>query len=101
MHHVVGNRIGLIISDFVEFDHIDRNPLNNQRTNLRLVTRTQNQYNKDPQTNNTSTVTGVHYCIRDRKWIARISKNRKRIVIGYFDSFEEAVQARKRREKRE
>ena len=76
-------------------DHINGNGLDNRRENLRIVTPQQNAFNRAIQTNNTSGHTGVSLVKRNNKWLARIGFNGKRIVIGTFDSYEEAVEARK------
>lgn len=49
--------------------------------------------------NNSSGIKGVSYCNPKKKWIAAISINKNKICIGHFDSFEDAVQARKDKEK--
>ena len=76
-------------------DHINGNGLDNRRENLRIVTPQQNAFNRAIQTNNTSGHKGVSLVKRNNKWLARIGFNGKRIVLGTFDSYEEAVEARK------
>ena len=76
-------------------DHINGNGLDNRRENLRIVTQQQNAFNRAIQTNNTSGHKGVSLVKRNNKWLARIGFNGKRIVLGTFDSYEEAVEARK------
>ena len=63
-------------------DHIDRNPLNNCITNLRIVTHQQNMFNTNAK--------GYHWYKRDKKWRARICVNYKDIYIGQFDTEDEA-----------
>lgn len=82
-----------------EIDHIDNNPSNNRIGNLREVDRSKNQMNAKTPKNNTSGVKGVHYCNPKRKWIASISIDKKKICIGHFASIEEAIKARKQKEK--
>jgi hypothetical protein len=65
---------------------------------LRDVSNQENQRNKSRQSRNTSGVTGVHWHKRDKKWIARIKVDKKDLYIGMFDTFEEAVAARKEAE---
>ncbi len=77
-----------------EVDHIDLNPLNNCRNNLRICTHQQNQCNQPLQTNNTSGVSGVSYYPPRSKYRARIKAYQHDIHLGYFDGFIEAVQAR-------
>lgn len=50
------------IPEFI--DHIDRNSLNNDKENLRSITKVLNSRNKGKNTNNTSGVTGVYRVIR-------------------------------------
>lgn len=78
----------------MEADHIDLNRLNNRRSNLRIVTHQQNQCNQPLQRNNTSGVAGVSYYPPRRKYRARIKVCQHDIHLGYYSTFDEAVQAR-------
>jgi len=78
----------------MEVDHIDLDRLNNRRSNLRLTTHQQNQCNQPLQKNNTSGVSGVRFYKAKRKYHARIKVCQHDIHLGYFDTFEQAVQAR-------
>jgi hypothetical protein len=71
--------MGLTWGDGKEVDHINRNPLDNRKINLRLCTRTQNQENKDLSKNNTSGYRGVHWNKSARCWIGQIRYKGKRI----------------------
>jgi hypothetical protein len=62
-------------------DHIDGNRLNNARSNLRIVTRNQNNWNRRPNTG--CMYKGVYS--HARGWHARIRYMNKRIHLGYFD----------------
>lgn len=77
-----------------EVDHIDLNPLNNSKRNLRICTHQQNQYNQPLQINNTSGFCGVRYYSPRKKYIARIKLNQKDIHLGYYETIIEAAQAR-------
>lgn len=77
-----------------EVDHIDLDPLNNKRENLRVCTHQQNQCNQPTQVNNTSGVTGVSFYQPRQKYRARIKASQYDIHLGYFHTFLEAVQAR-------
>lgn len=79
--------------DGLEWDHIDRNPLNNCRNNFRAVTHQVNCRNASEVKQTKSGVKGVS---RDgSKWIAYIDD----IRLGRFDTIEEALAARKAAEK--
>lgn len=78
----------------LEVDHIDLDRTNNRRSNLRLCTHQQNQFNQPLQVNNTSGVTGVSYYAPRNKYRARIKVAQHDIHLGYYESFEEATQAR-------
>lgn len=75
------------------YDHIDRNPLNNRKSNLRKATHKENLRNQSRSTRNTSGVVGVGWYERYNKWRAYIKTN-KRITIGYFENKDDAIRAR-------
>jgi hypothetical protein len=77
--------------DFMEIDHKDRNPLNNQKINLRISTHAENGRNYGIKTNNTIGLKGV-WKMRD-KFQAGITFNNEKIHIGTFNSPEEAAKA--------
>ena len=74
-------------------DHIDRNKLNNQITNLRWVTQQQNNMNSTIRTGTSSQYKGVTLSKKANKWRAYIMLNRKLIHLGYFDTEEDAARA--------
>lgn len=81
-------------------DHINHNPYDNRKDNLRIVTSTQNSYNRRIQSNNTSGVTGVYYANDRNKWRAYIKSDKKQIYLGQFDNKEDAIKARKEAEEK-
>lgn len=74
-----------------EIDHIDRNRLNNRKSNLRICTRWENQQNKETSNNE---FPGISWHKRDELFYSRISVNGKRIYLGQFRTFIEALNAR-------
>lgn len=86
MHRVILARmLGRELTRQEEVDHIDLNPLNNRRSNLRLADRSQNCANKRLQSTSASGYKGVSWHIQHKKWAAKIKHNGKTIHIGYFD----------------
>ena len=75
-------------------DHIDRNPLNCKKENLRSATTVQNAQNRSLKSTNKSGVTGVHWDKKMNKWCASITVDKKRIIIGYFYKKEDAIVSR-------
>jgi HNH endonuclease/AP2 domain len=73
-------------------DHINGDPLDNRRVNLRICTFKQNRYNsRKRKEGKNSPFKGVY---RNRKfWRAVIMKDRKYLHIGNFGSQEEAARA--------
>jgi hypothetical protein len=71
-------------------DHIDRNPLNNKRSNLRLATTRENNLNRSPQRNNTSGHTGVDFLKAKNRYRVRYRGKQ----VGLFRTEEEAIAAR-------
>lgn len=80
-------------------DHIDRNPMNNRRSNLRRATQAENSCNAGVYKNNTSGVTGVSWSKKTQKWRVYITKDGKTYRFGSFKSFDDAVKMRLQKEK--
>lgn len=88
MHRLIMN-----LKPHEQIDHKDRNGLNNQKSNMRFCTQAQNLMNRRSNKNSSSEYKGVHWHIRDKKWIARIKINKKSIHLGYFKDESEAARA--------
>jgi len=67
-------------------DHINRNPLDNRKTNLRITNMQTNASNKDS--------IGV-IRVPSGRYQARVMRHYKSLYIGTFDTFDEAVKVRK------
>ena len=84
----------------IEVDHINRNRLDNRKSNLRIVTRQENMYNKSEYKNNTSGIKGVKWNKDRQKWQVQINHNKKRIHFFFFSDLEEAKKGRLEEEKK-
>jgi hypothetical protein len=77
-------------------DHIDRNKLNNSKSNLRLATNSQQGANRNIFKNNTSGYKGVTIKKTSTgrlRYAARIKVNYENINLGNYDTAEEAAKA--------
>ncbi len=79
----------------LEVDHEDGNGLNNQKSNIRLATRSQNRMNRPKQSRNTSGFKGVSWDKTHKVWMAYITLNSVQKNLGYFKSKQEAYQVRR------
>lgn len=79
---------------FKNYDHIDRNPLNNRKNNFRPATARQNSINRGIRSDNTSGVTGVSFNKNTGKWISYISIDGERVFLGLFSDKNDAIKAR-------
>lgn len=79
-----------------EIDHINKNPSDNRKENLRIVTHTGNMANLSVYKTNKTGCKGV-YPYR-RGYCAQININKKRIFLGAYKTLEEAIRARKEAE---
>lgn len=80
----------------LEWDHENRDPLDNRRSNLRAVTHAFNSRNRSLNQNSTSGVRGVYWAKREGKWRARIGRGAGRHVhLGQFAEKAEAIAARR------
>lgn len=90
MHRLImGFPIGM------QIDHISRNKLDNRKSNLRICTNQENSFNKGLQSNNTSGYTGVYWVKAKKMWAAVIMVSQKKIQLGYYIDFDDAVRTRK------
>ena len=75
-------------------DHINRNGLDNRRTNLRFVTNRQNCWNSSRGINvGSSKYKGVRWNSNDGKWRSSIRHNGRKVHLGNFDDEIEAARA--------
>lgn len=75
-------------------DHIDGDPCNNRRANLRKVTASQNQQNLHVDRGGSAPgVRGVSWHRARRRWVARVKANGRTHCLGYFTSLVEAGRA--------
>jgi hypothetical protein len=78
-----------------EIDHINGIRDDNRIANLRLATRTENQRNIAPLSNNKSGYKGVCWHAASGKWRAIIGVAHKQIHLGVFADKEAALKARR------
>ena len=71
-------------------DHINRNPLDNRKSNLRICSYKENSFNKSIRVDNTSGIVGVDFHKINKKWRAKIKYNNITIHLGYFEDINEA-----------
>ena len=77
------------VEDGSEIDHIDNNPLNNRKNNLRLVSHTENMRNSDRYRNRAGG--GVTFNKRANLWMSYIDEtDKKRKYLGYSKTEGEA-----------
>lgn len=83
---LMGNPEGLVV------DHINGDPLDNRRYNLRVCSVKENIRNSKPQ-EGTSKYKGVSWDKDRNKWSAGIKVDKKAISLGRFDEEDEAAKA--------
>jgi len=82
------------VADGLRVDHINHNGMDNRRTNLRAVTHSQNMCHRRKCSDaKTSKYKGVHRKKKNRKWVARITFEKKEIHLGYFKNEIDAAKA--------
>lgn len=87
------HRMLLQAPDDIQVDHIDRDRLNNRRSNLRLATNQENAQNKSKAPEASSKYKGVHYRPESKIWRAYIDIDGHRTYLGNFSNEEVAAKA--------
>ena len=75
-------------------DHLNRNGLDNRRSNLRYATQSDQVSNIGLRRDNTSGHTGVYWVKARNRWHAKAWINKKETSLGYFKTLPEAIAAR-------
>lgn len=85
----------LVMGTDYKLDHINRNPFDNRKSNLRFCTNSQNGANRIYKTKRpkSSKYKGVSFHKQHRKFGANIKVMYKAKHLGYFDTEEEAARA--------
>ncbi|HUV64895.1 MAG TPA: HNH endonuclease [Sedimentisphaerales bacterium] len=82
MHRLI---LGLEHGDSREGDHQNHNGLDNQHSNIRIVTKQENRFNQDAK--------GYWWVAAKHKWVAQIQVNGRSMHIGYYTDPRDARQA--------
>jgi len=92
-HRVIWIYFNGLIPKNLFIDHINQNKNDNRIENLRLCTRSENQYNRGAYKNNTSGIKGVSYNKALKKYSSQMRINDVKTHLGYFDTIELAKEA--------
>jgi hypothetical protein len=77
----------------IHIDHIDTDPLNCQRENLRPSTRSENNRNRNSFEGSSSEYKGVVWDKEKEKWRVQIGYEKRLYFIGYYKLDEEEIAA--------
>jgi len=82
---ILGTKKGFLI------DHINRNPLDNRRSNLRFATRSLNAFNSKIRNDNKSGYRNISFDKSRNKWVARKQIGDKYKFLGRFETKNDAI----------
>lgn len=87
------HRLLLNTPDNIIVDHINGQPWDNRKSNLRCATQHQNTQNSAMPSSNTTGYKGVCFDKRKKKYLASIHPNGKTKFLGYFSNPQDAAKA--------
>lgn len=93
IHRLVAQAFCENENNYNQVDHIDQNKTNNNYTNLRWVSQSQNIRNRKKKEGCSSTYLGIYFNNKLQKWKAQFQINRKKIYLGCYKTEDEAHQA--------
>lgn len=76
-------------------DHINRNKLDNRRSNLRTCTQRENNTNMKLRSDNTSGHRGVTWHKKGKRWQAQINIQGSLLYLGQYTELKDAIKAQK------
>lgn len=97
-----GNKMPISISQYLipntekgmSIDHINQNPFDNRRSNLRVITQQENTQNRCLMSTNVSGFAGIWFDKSRNKWCSEIKYNYLKCFLGRYDSLEDACYVR-------
>lgn len=97
--HVLMHRQILQAEKGTVIDHINRNKLDNRKTNIRFCTVAQNGWNRGCASHNTSGFKGVYRDARrnQHQWFIKLVVNKQPLYLGSFNTPEEAYSVYKKK----
>lgn len=91
-HSVWMHRVIMKTPNGFETDHINGDKLDNRRMNLRIVTKSQNQWNRKKQAGS-SKYKGIYWNKANQRWHVQLQMGGKKVWLGYYKTEEEAKKA--------
>ncbi len=87
------HRLIMNAPDEMVVDHINGDPSDCRKANMRIVTQHQNSMNHGPNRNSSTGYKGVCFDKREQKYMAHIHPNRRMVFLGYYDDPIDAAHA--------
>ena len=94
IHRLVGVAFVENPDNKICLDHINNNKLDNNISNLRWSTYQENNRNASIRSDNSSGIKGIYWNKKAKKYHTRIKIDGNYIHLGYYDTIEEATEAR-------
>lgn len=91
--HIYMHREIMSAQNGFEVDHINHDPLDNRRENLRVCAKRDNNRNRRGNTKTTSRFKGICWLTKFNRWEVKIKKGSKRKYLGRFKKEIEAARA--------